>query len=114
MNLGRLLGREGIPRERKGGLTGSGRRFSPKLLQKGAFGLRCTLKAFARHLLFLGFVRLLLNRESVLNAGKCRQEERRLLQRLRGLFRFVPLLQTVGVKFITWRTAFLVTHLDDL
>jgi hypothetical protein len=92
MNFGRTAEKE------KRELTGTGRGFPPKLLQKGALGLcYCILEAFGG-LLFLDLVRLLLNRESVLNTRKCRQEERGFLQRLRRLFWFVPLLQTSGPR----------------
>lgn len=91
--MGRMA--EGKKRE----LTGTGRGFSPKLLQKGALGLcRCIFEAFGGFLLFLGLIHPLLNRESVLSTWECRQEERGLLQRLRRLFWFVPLLQTGGPR----------------
>ena len=87
------ISRSCVKKGRQCALTGPRRRLSPKLLQKDALGLRRILKAFGGLLLLLDLIRLILYRESVFDTWKCGQEERRLLQWLRGLFWFVPLLQ---------------------
>lgn len=88
--------REKAPRGRKGALTGTGRGFPSKLLQKGTLSIRRRICKAFRGLLLLDLIHLLSNRESLFDTWKRGQEERRPLQWLRRFFWFVPLLQTSG------------------